>query len=132
MSTIREQVLANQDRVIRAVQVPEWDIVVRVRSLSSAEIEPLGEWLSGKKDGEKFQAELWARAAVLSVCDEFGTPEFIESDVPTLIGKRATAMQRIFSAFDDLNGFTLKQQREIEKNLPATGESNSGTDSPVT
>lgn len=116
--SLRDQILAAQDREIREVEVPEWRLTVRVAAMSArardlweAEIiARRGKGGAGIYDN--MRASLLARCIV----DADGQRVFNEQDVEALGEKSAAALDRLFSVASQLNGLSAEDQKELAGN----------------
>jgi hypothetical protein len=119
MSTLRERILAADDRPIEPVPVPEWDCIVYLRTLSAGERE---RWEEQAREGggARTRHEIRASLVVLAACDEDGRPVFTTADVPALCNKSARAVMRLFDRALKLNDFSGEDVERLEKNSATT------------
>jgi hypothetical protein len=99
----KNTILASNDIQTEDVNVPEWGGVVRVRSLSGAEM--LEFWdacrdAEGKLIVKKLQSALLVKAIV----GEDGQQLFDAADMSALMAKNAAAITRVFEVAQRLNG----------------------------
>lgn len=123
MSSIREKILAANDRPFEEVATPEWADVgvesVRIITMSSIDRDEFEAAALITRTAEKgtnklknLRAELVARCAV----DADGKRIFKAEDVEQLGNKSAKVLDRLFSAAIDLNGVTEADMKALEKN----------------
>lgn len=113
---LRQRIEAAQDRDTSSVDVPEWGVVVHVRSMSGDERD---DWESSlldssgrpKKSLRGFRVNLVIRCA----CDAEGTPLFTEKDADWLGGKSAAAIDRIYEVAARLSKITKADEDELAK-----------------
>lgn len=96
----RNAILAVVDQQTEDVDVPEWDGVVRLRTLTAAEAIKFSE---GVRKGEENAA---IRILLLSAVNEDGTPLFLDEDIPELKKKSMKVMLRLQRAALRLNGLS--------------------------
>lgn len=111
----KEEILGASDLRSEEVEVPEWNGVVTVRTLTGTERDQLEASIiemSGKKDLKDLRAKLVA----LSVVDEEGCRVFSFEDTQALGAKSARALDRVFSVAQRLSGFSQRDVEEMSKN----------------
>jgi len=106
--TLREQILAKDDKKRVPVEVPEWGLTVWVQSMSGADRESFDELIS------KAPHQLWIRSVVLCACEEDGTRLFPDSDTAALKTRSAAALERIAKAALAVSG--LQKTEEVAGN----------------
>jgi hypothetical protein len=111
MPNLRDKILGADDLPVTEVDVPEWGETVRVKALDAEERFNLSVQAGGKP-GAVFMASVVAATVV----DEDGNRVFTDDDVPALARKNGKAVKRLFDAADELNAFTDKAVRSLEKN----------------
>lgn len=115
MALTKDEILQAKDLESREIEVPEWGGTVCVRMLTAKERDELEAfWLKRRESGDYTNAR--AQIVALTVCDESGDRLFAEADVDLLAGKSAAAMQRVYDAAMELNGFTKKDVEDLAKN----------------
>ena len=128
MSTLRERILAADDRPIEGVFVPEWGETVFVRTLTAGERERWEE--EARPDGSaRSRHQVRASLVVLAACDEDGRPIFTPADLPALCGKSARAMMRVFDRALKLNDFNAEDVERLEKNSATSPSDDSRSNS---
>jgi hypothetical protein len=90
--SLRDKILAANDRTFEEVYIPEWDCTVRVYAMSAGDKTRIMKAFTAQ-DG--LPEDYFARLVYLCACDETGTRIFNESDIPELQEKSATAVSRI-------------------------------------
>ena len=116
--SLRDQILAVQDREIREVAVPEWGLTVWVSAMSARARDLWeAEIIERRKAGgagiyDNMRASLLARCIV----DEQGQRVFGENDVALLGEKSAAALDRLFSVASELNGLSETDRKALAGN----------------
>lgn len=112
----RADVLSADDRVIEAIEVPEWGGSVLGRSLGMDELYDVRE-LAGLDEGGDIDAEkLNLLMFIQCVVDEDGEALFTQDDYEALRKKSAGAMLRVLSKINKLSGITDDTSEEARKN----------------
>lgn len=111
----KQAILAAQDLKTEDVAVPEWGGSVRVRTLTGAERDAFESGLV-EKDGQRNFANMRARLLALAIVDENGVRVFDEGDALLLGGKSASALERLFSVAQRLNGIGGEAEADTAKN----------------
>lgn len=106
--TLREQILAKDDKKRVPVEVPEWGLTVWVQSMSGADRESFDELIS------KAPHQLWIRSVVMCACDEKGERLFSDADTAALKTRSAAALEHIAKAALAVSG--LQKTEEIAGN----------------
>jgi hypothetical protein len=132
--SLREEILAIDDRQYEDVYVPEWDKTLRVRGLTGAERD---SWEGSllRQDGSRRPrmdySNLRARLIVKSVIDkETGERIFTDGDVGMLGGRSASALQRIFEVCQRLSRLTDEDVEELTGNSSGERSADNGSGSP--
>jgi hypothetical protein len=98
---LREQILNIQDRKVEAVEVPEWNTTLYVRTFTGADRARL---MALHKKHADNPAELNTHLVLMAASDDKGNPIFAEADFDQLNGKSATAIDKVAVAALKLNG----------------------------
>ena len=114
-----------EDTTVTCVEVPEWDGVVFVRVLSGGERDGFEAMIRRSKDG--VPDDIRAKWAALVLCDADGKRLFTDKDVDKLRKKSASALDRILTAGQRLNGMTNEDIVELEKNSVSDQSDDSGS-----
>jgi len=122
----KEQILQADDLKTEEVDVPEWGGTVRVKTLTGIERDAFESSIYDKKQKEANLQNVRAKLCVVSIVDEKGERLFSATDVLDLGKKSASALDKIFSVAQKLNGLTQKDIDELAKNSK-TGQSESST-----
>lgn len=112
----RDAILNAKDLATKDIPVPEWGGEVRIRSLTAEERDKFeGSLVEMRKDGTpKRNAEnVRARLAALCIVNENGERLFVDADIRALGRKSAVALQRVFNACQEFNGFTENDIEEL-------------------
>lgn len=118
----KEAILSAQDMEVRDVEVPEWHGVVRVKGLTAAERDAFESEIvqrNGKNVTQNLR-NIRARLVAMSVINEDGARVFGFRDIEALGEKSAKALDRVFSAAQELSGLRDEDVDELAKNSPAT------------
>lgn len=115
--TLKEEILALDDRKVVEVEVPEWGgRKIRLMELSASdrdawELQAYEDRAAGKRT-EHVRARLVAR----SIVNGQGEREFADDAIEALGRKSAKALDRLYDAALKLNAIGKAEQDEIEKN----------------
>lgn len=113
----RDAILGAKDMPHRDVPVPEWDGVVRVRSITAAERDAFEQETLDRKLADPPRAAM-PRARLVALCaiDGDGAPLFTLEHIEALAAKSGKAMDRMFAAAQALNFISARDIEELEKN----------------
>ncbi|MCG8670213.1 MAG: hypothetical protein MI867_12420 [Pseudomonadales bacterium] len=114
----RDQILKADDLKTEVVDVPEWGGQVRVRSLTAGERDTFEASITDNKKSKSGVVTVNIRARIASMCivDEENKRIFTEQDIAALGEKSGIALNRVFVAAQNLNGWTEEDVEELEKN----------------
>ena len=128
--TLRESILAAKDTTIVAVEVPEWECTVHVRSLSGSERDRFDAAVIARKgkDGKVRPDGLRALLVSIAACDETGERIFADADVDALCGKSASALIRLWDAAAEINGLADDAEADAAADFTEGPNSGSGSD----
>lgn len=115
----RDDILKVDDRAMELVQVPEWGGEVWVRGLNGAERDKFEASMvqTRGKSQTVNMANVRARLAAASMCDEGGVRLFTDADVDALGQKGAAALQRVFLVAQRLSGIGEEDVKELAEGL---------------
>ena len=119
MSLTKNQILKSDDLPREEVEVPEWGGSVWVRSMSGTERDAFETSMMEEKDGKSKATNLRnirARMAVLCCTDDKGERLFAHKDESAVGAKSASALDRIFSVAQKLNGMSNEDVEELAGN----------------
>ena len=119
----REAILAAEAIKPIRIEVPEWGGYVFITRVSAADWMGIQDSLINE---ERSNAIWTGKVLSLSIVDENGNRLFTENDIPSLMSKSLSAVNRLFRAADSINDFTGKGLKEAEKN----SDEGAGGDSP--
>jgi hypothetical protein len=107
--SLRDQILAAQDLRHEDVEVPEWGVKVRVRTLRGEEIDAWVQAHIDEKGAPRDGPDRMMRIFVACVVDpETEAPLFTLADIPALQKKCATAVSGLAGIALTLNGGKAK------------------------
>lgn len=113
--SLRDQILAVKDIATESVKVPEWGLTVEVRGMTAAERTRIMN-LAMKDGGDLDLQMVYPEIVIATAFDpETGMQVFDPSDRDALLGKAATAVDRIALAGMRLSGFTKEAADEAGK-----------------
>ena len=114
----REQILAAQDLPSEVVPVPEWGGDVRIRTLTTRERDRFEAATISVVDGKPQLNTENVRARLVALCavDDTGARLFSDEDTDALGAKNASAVERLFSVAQRLNGFSKDDIEQLSKN----------------
>jgi hypothetical protein len=114
----RQSILASDDLPRIRLAIPQWGGEVFIRTMSGCERDEF-EASCAQGNGKNKQANLAnirARLAVLTVCDESGARLFSAKDVEAVGRKSAAALDLIFDAARKANGLGAEDVDELAGN----------------
>jgi hypothetical protein len=111
----RNAILKAQDLGLEMVHVPEWGGDVYVRGMNGAERDKFERSIVVERNGgrEINTANIRAKLASMTICDEAGVKLFSQDDVDALGQKSAAALQRVFVVAQRLSGIGEEAVREL-------------------
>jgi len=111
----REDILAADDIVTEAVEVPEWGGTVLVRGMSGKQRDIFDAgWIKDTEDSRKVNiTNFRARLCAATVVNEAGKYIFTPKDVSDLAKKSATALQKVFDVAVELCGLSEGDIEEL-------------------
>ena len=114
----KKSILDSDDLPRECVTVPEWGGDIFVRTLTGAERDSFEQQMldSRGKNKEINISNIRARLGILTICDEEGTRLFAAKDMEALGKKSASALDRIFTIAQRLNGLSGDDVEELAKN----------------
>ena len=115
----KADILGAVDLQKESVDVPEWQGEVYVRGLTGAERDQFENSIISMrgKDQKINLANIRAKLASLSICDEDGNRLFTDADVLALSQKSAAALQRVFAVAQRLSGLAAEDVKELAEGL---------------
>ena len=119
----KEDILNAEDAQEKIVEVPEWNGKVRIKAMSGemrdkfeSSMVQIKNFGTKNQKVEYNQVNQRARLVAYSIVDEDGNRIFSEKDIIKLGQKSAKALDRVFSAAQELNGITDEDLEEMTKN----------------
>ena len=115
----RDAILEIQDIDIERVDVPEWGGFVFVKGMSGTERDTFeASIVENRGNSPKVNmANIRAKLAAVSICDEDGKKLFTQKDVAALGKKSANALSRVFDAAQRLSGITESDIEELSDEM---------------
>jgi len=115
----RDDILQAKDIKIELVPTPGWGGEVYVKGLNGAERDKFeGSLIIMRgKDKQMNMANIRAKLASMSICDEKGKRLFNENDVQALSQKSASELQRVFAVAQRLSGISDEDVEELAEEL---------------
>lgn len=126
----RDDILAAADIVTELVAVPEWGGEVYVKGMTGAERDKFEGGIvemRGKSQSLNM-ANVRAKLASFTICDEKGKRLFSEKDIDALAQKSAAALQRVFEVAQRLSGIGDADVAELADGLKNDQSGGSGSD----
>lgn len=109
--SIRDKILAANDRKRITMEIPEWDVTVHIAAMSA---EDRDSWEKDMiKDKDK---NIRARLVVRVLLDDDGERIFQDKDAKELGQKSAAVVDRVFAEAIKLNGLSGDDVEELAKN----------------
>lgn len=126
----RDAILSADDLPSEIVSVPEWGGNVRIRTMTGSERDTFEASLigSGGKDTSKNLRDLRARFASLVIIGDDKERLFNEKDIKALGRKSASALDRVLSAGQRLNGLSNNDVEELAGNSMSDHSDDSASD----
>lgn len=122
----KNAILNSDDRLIEALDIPEWGGTVHIRTLKASERDAWEISLTSKDGKTLDRSNARAKFAALVLCDEKGVRLFNSAEAGALGEKSSSALNRVWDAGTKLNGIGEETVAELEKNSGATiGEGSS-------
>ena len=118
----KTQILEALDLKSEAVDVPEWNGSVLVRTMTGADRDAFeASLIVTQLDGTRKpnMTNMRAKLVALTVVDDSGSLVFGVSDVDRLALKSASALERVFTAAQRINGLGAQAEGNAEKNSVA-------------
>lgn len=103
MESLREKILAVQDKTTKAMEVPEWGATVYIRSWTAGDRSKVMGFVNKTRDDASKNAECNCRTLVLSLVREDGEAIFNDKDVPALLEKNGVVIERIIAEILEFN-----------------------------
>jgi len=115
----REAILGADDLPVEDVAVPEWGGTVRIRTMTGTERDAFESALigTGGKDKSANLRNLRARFASLVIVDDDNSRMFDERDIKELGKKSASALDRVLTAGQRLNGLSREDVDELGEDM---------------
>jgi hypothetical protein len=117
--SLRDQINAATDCHREAIEVPEWNCTVYIRSITAAEIDSWQDetyQLNGASveiNRQNIRARLVARCLV----DETGQRAYADDQAHELGAKNNKVIERLYKVAERLNAVTTKDVEDLAKNL---------------
>lgn len=111
----RDAILGADDMETIEVEVPEWGGSVRLRTLTGGERDKFeSDMIDQRGKSNKMNlVNLRARLVALCAVDETGKRMFGDSEITKLGAKRASVLDKLFTAAQKLNGMTQEDVEEL-------------------
>jgi hypothetical protein len=115
---LRDQIVAAADCVREAVEVPEWNCTVYVRSIIAQDLDSWQAETYLYKDGDVATnlANIRGRLLVRCLVDEAGQRIFADNEAALLGAKSTQVIDRLYKVAQRLNAVTSKDVEELAKN----------------
>jgi len=120
MATLkRDEILQASDIQTELVPVPEWGGDVYVKGMTGAERDKFESSIVEQrgKESRMNMANVRAKLASLTICDENGKRLFTEQDVQALSQKSASALQRVMIVAQRLSGIGDEDVKELAEGV---------------
>jgi len=126
----RDAILEAHDIEIERIDVPEWGGHIFVKGMSGVERDKF-EAAIVEQRGKAVKvnmANIRAKLAAHTICDEDGVPLFTPKDVVALGDKSALALQRVFDVAQRLSGITSDDIEELADEMESSPSDGSASD----
>ena len=126
----RDDILAVKDIQIELVPVPEWDGEVYIKGMSGLERDAFEASIIEQKGNKQKvnMANVRAKLAAQTLCDEEGNRLFNDADIKELGKKSASALQRVFEVAQRLSGIGDADVEELAGELQENPTEDSPSD----
>ena len=126
----RETILEVQDIEVELVKVPEWGGEVYVKGMTGTERDAFESSvvLQRSKGISVNMANVRAKIAAQTICDEAGTRLFTDADVKALGKKSAAALQRVYEVASRLSGISSEDVDELVSEMETNPSDGSASD----
>lgn len=116
--SLRDQILASDDIPTELVEVPEWGVIVEVRGMNGADRARIIEEAAATSGGMGV-GSMYAETVITSCYDpETGERVFAPSDLPALMTKSASAIDRLATVGMRLSGMAPEAQDDAGRRFP--------------
>jgi hypothetical protein len=117
----KKEILTADDLARELVPVPEWGGEVYVRGMTGAERDKFESGIVEQRGKSQSlnMANIRAKLASLTICDETGQRLFTEADVQALSAKSAAALQRVFEVGQRLSRIGADDVKELAGEVTA-------------
>jgi hypothetical protein len=115
----KQQILEADDLPAEIVEVLEWGGSVKIRTMTGTERDAFEASLlgsGGKKEKQKMMLDIRAKFASLVIVDDGGERLFSASDIKELGKKSASALDKILTIGQKLNGLSSDDIDDLAKN----------------
>ena len=126
----RDDILAVKDIKIELVPVPEWGGEVYIKGMSGLERDAFEASVIEQKGNKQKvnMANVRAKLAAQTLCDEEGNRLFNDADIKELGKKSASALQRVFEVAQRLSGIGDADVEELAGELQENPTEDSPSD----
>ena len=126
----RDEILTVNDIAIEEIEVPEWGGSVYVKGMTGTERDAFEASIVQQrgKNASVNMANIRAKLASQTICNETGERLFTDADIKALGKKSATALQRVFDVAQRLSGISGDDVEELAKELDENPFDGSPTD----
>ena len=126
----RDDILAVKDIQIELVPVPEWGGEVYIKGMSGLERDAFEASVIEQKGNKQKvnMANVRAKLAAQTLCDEEGNRLFNDADIKELGKKSASALQRVFEVAQRLSGIGDADVEELAGELQENPTEDSPSD----
>ena len=125
----RDEILAIEDLPVEAVEVPEWNGIVYMRTLSGKQRDDFTQLATDRRAAKHFDIRgLKVRLVAMCLCDKNGKLLFAgNGDDAKLNAKAGAAIDRLFKAAQRLSGLSNDELDEMTEGFEDGPKDNSGS-----
>lgn len=124
----KEEILNANDLPIREVDVPDWNGIVRLRTLPGSERDVFENIVQKRKKGQDIELKgLKVLLLSLAIVNGENKLMFSEEDLDGLNSKSSRALNKLFDVATEMNGIGEEAVEELRKNLPAVPSGGNGS-----
>ncbi len=114
--SLRDQILKTNDITTEIVDVPEWKIKVKIRSMSAGERTKVQQAAADQKSGKVDLGVLFTETVLLTVLDpETNERAFLDEDREALFNKNGAVIEMLATKALSISGMNKESVDEVGK-----------------